>query len=412
MIKRDRKAQKTVYVLGAGFSREAGCPLQAEILYRIFSFKIENLSISDDPFNIATYFDHSRRSVLEFIERVFPHGVNPSLEDVYTLLDQTIETRCDCAPFTWQQLEEVRINLNRTILFIFHWTTARSGSPQHDFYRSIASDLILVRLEQGQKGDPFSIISLNWDSLLEDDLYWCIEQVSGHHLLDIDYCCYTTPMYKGGYHQPSPTQKAIGIYNLKILKLHGSANWLICPNCRRLFTGIGEQRTVWELYLQKRACPLCQRTEEAAKPLEVKPPGPILEPYFVTPTYLKRFENPHILMTWHNAFIELSEADEIIFIGYSLPESDYHIRTLLRRAIRRERPIHVILSEKDGPENVRGKVKNSQVASRYLDFFGRERLDYDFSGVKGYFQARLGKQKLGNRLSTIRRRLKRTRRSA
>lgn len=41
--------------------------------------------------------------------------------------------------------------------------------------------------------------------------------------------------------------------------------------------------------------------------------------YAGTPTFVKRFDNPHLQMTWHNAFIELVEADKVVFIGYSLP---------------------------------------------------------------------------------------------
>jgi len=400
-------APKTTFVLGAGFSRDAGCPLQAEILARIRSFDVSQLTILDDPFDITSYFVYSRDCLFDFLERVFPPGVIPPLEDVFTLLDQTIEARGACAAYSWQQLDEIRRHLDRAMLFVFHWETSATGSSTREFYRAVACDLLKRRIRPGQKHDPLSVISLNWDSLLEDDMYWCIGKASATRRVDIDYCCYTTPLDKAGPHRPSPTQKAAGIFNVKVMKLHGSANWLSCPNCRRLFTGIGEERTVWELYVKLRTCPECgeEAIPENADPTSARPAT--LEPCFITPTFVKRFDNPHIQMTWHNAFLDLTEADEVVFIGYSLPDADYHVRTLLRRAVRSDATIRVVLSEEDGPGGNETDGERTATAQRYVDFFGEERVGFDFSGVRGYFEPVIGTQGLGARLGTLRQMLDR-----
>ena len=39
-------------------------------------------------------------------------------------------------------------------------------------------------------------------------------------MIDIDYCVYTTPLYNSP-HTASTKQKASGIYNIKVLKMHG-----------------------------------------------------------------------------------------------------------------------------------------------------------------------------------------------
>jgi len=403
---------KTAFVLGAGFSRDAGCPLQAEILDRIRAFDISQLTILDDAFDITRYFGHSRDCLFDFLGRVFPAGVTPSLEDVFTLLDQTIENRGVCAAYSWQELDEIRRHLNRAMLFVFHWETSATESPTREFYRAVACDLLKRRIRPGQASDPLSVISLNWDSLLEDDMYWCIEKTSATRRVDIDYCCYTTPLDKSGPHMPSPTQRAAGLFNVKIMKLHGSANWLSCPNCRRLFTGIGEERTSWELYVQLRTCPECG-VEAAPGGDNGTDAGPTtLEPCFITPTFVKRFDNPHIQMTWHNAFLDLAEADEVVFIGYSLPDADYHVRTLLRRAVRLDALTKVVLAESDGPGGNNADGEMSATAQRYVDFFGEERVTFDFSGVRGYFEPVIGAQGLGARLGTFRQMLdRRTRKS-
>jgi hypothetical protein len=47
----------------------------------------------------------------------------------------------------------------------------------------------------------------------------------------------------------------------------------------------------------------------------------------------KNYENRFIKETWSNAEKALVEAEELIFIGYSLKEEDYQIRCLLMNAL-------------------------------------------------------------------------------
>jgi hypothetical protein len=111
----------------------------------------------------------------------------------------------------------------------------------------------------------------------------------------------------------------------------------------------------------------------------------ILEPYIITPTFAKVFDLPHIQTTWHNAFIELREADGIVFIGYSLPDADYHFRALLRRAVRSTTPIKVILHKSDKPpEILSGDPKVIYPAQRYLQVFRGEQLNFNYDGVEGF----------------------------
>jgi hypothetical protein len=44
-------------------------------------------------------------------------------------------------------------------------------------HRAIAAALIEKRIGATISGDPFSIISLNWDSLIEDSIFWVLKQV-------------------------------------------------------------------------------------------------------------------------------------------------------------------------------------------------------------------------------------------
>lgn len=376
--------RKTVFVFGAGFSAAAQFPLQTAILPRIREFQVDLLT---SPRHTIDVFEPARKELLEFLERVFPAGSNPPLEDVFTLLDQAIAHRDSCGGYPWTKLVQIRESLSRAILFVFHQAGESLTDESRNAYRSIASYLIGLRAEAGQEGDPFSIVSLNWDYLLDDMIFECIDQAGLDTKVDIDYCCYTNPM-GSSQHIPSLLQKTKGLFNIKILKLHGSANWLRCPNCNRLFTGVGAKEEVWDSYVLPHVCRYCTPgvPEEGGGDLT-----PLLEPFVISPTFVKVFDNPHIQMIWHNAYVDLAEAARLIFVGYSLPEADYHVRTLLRRAVRRDADVIAVLRKEDEPPaDVEERLRNLYAAVRYSTFFGASRVHIDAGGVEAFFKGAVG----------------------
>jgi hypothetical protein len=375
---------KRVFVLGAGFSRAAGFPLQREILDRIKGFKFDIMTVE---------FRKARKELLDFLNLAFGEPQEPSLEDIFTLLDQTIGRGEACANYSPSKLERVRTALKRAILFVFHQASTRVEPAAKDFYHRLAMFLIESRIAPGQERDTIGVVSLNWDCLLEDSLYNCIRELEAVGKIDIDYCCYTTPLRQPGPHTPSILQKARGIFNIKVMKLHGSTNWLVCPNCKRLYTGVGATEDVWELYVRPRQCESCIKLEliremHGDESDADAPDAPLrLEPFFITPTFIKMFDNTHIQSAWHNAYVNLAEASEIVFIGYSLPDADYHVRTLLRRAIRPEAKIFVVLSRGDEPaKSTPARVRGMFAANRYRAFFSPDRISLDTRGVGPYFE--------------------------
>jgi len=411
--------RRTVFVLGAGFSCRAGFPLQPQLLRRAV-----DLGVMDIPAGAPDSFLEDQATALEFLRRVFARGGDrdlrevfesgqgPTLEDVFTLLDQTIARRSFCGGYSWSRLSEVREALNRVVLFPIHAAHEAVSSNAAEPYRQFAALLLEQRMAGGLASEVVSVVSLNWDCLLEDSIYWCIRRLGGPQCVDVDYCCYTTPLTPLCPHTPSLTQRASGLVNLKVMKLHGSANWLLCPNCNRLFTGLGAEEDEWRLYVTPRPCPVCSTLWLNRE----DPRGdqhPRLEPFFVTPTYVKVFDNPHIRMTWHNAYTTLAAADEVVFIGYSLPEADYHVRTLLRRAVSPDAEITVVLIEDDRPKrNTPKYLRRHFPSSRYQAFFGSRRPAFTFGGAKAYFEAVFAGSRLSRQLARVRRLAARNRRAA
>src|SRR5437867_3538365 len=92
---------KRVYVLGAGFSYGAGYPLQRDVLHRI-----KTLGLMDAPVAPVEQFMNSQAAIVRFLVDAFPGVDAPSLEDLFTLLDQTIDSEGYFAGRSWKDLDE------------------------------------------------------------------------------------------------------------------------------------------------------------------------------------------------------------------------------------------------------------------------------------------------------------------
>ncbi|MCP4653600.1 MAG: hypothetical protein GY858_09515 [Candidatus Omnitrophica bacterium] len=368
---------KTVYVFGAGFSYGAGFPLQRLILTKVFSQKFDIL------------YGESlvrRKELREFIDQIFYPNALPSLEDLFTLLDQTIAQRRNCFDYSWKELDSIRDDLKRLILTVFHEASLRSETTGDKFYDSLASHFVKETIKKRSRGNRLSVISLNWDSLLEDSVYKITKKTKNKkQQISTDFCCCILRLKEDcdGIAIPPVNQEEKN--RIKILKLHGSINWLFCPNCNRMYTGLGANEGR-KLYVQDSFCKHC-----LGHTVRRKKNKHVLQPYIITPTFEKNFDNIHIRTVWYNAYAELATADRVVFVGYSLPEADYHLRTLLRRAIRPSACIDVVLSPKDKPFYARYAKKrdiaqDGSTTKRYYDFFGIARVKTYFGGTKNYFK--------------------------
>lgn len=378
--------QKTVYVLGAGFSAGAKFPLQSQLLADLKSGMFSDSLPAEDHSRLKDNQD----KINDFCQAVFPISEEDQpLEDVFTLLDQVILSRGHFSKFSTADLVTVRDAFIYCILHFLYYHSDRYTKAEDTLYDRFAANILQQRMSLGQSADPVSIISLNWDSLLEDAFFRVLRHANGIGKADIDYCVYTTPLPESP-HCPSTKQKAAGLFNIKLLKLHGSITWLRCPNSNHIYTGLGALHDACDVYLKRRNSPfiadLFPDSREGAYP-------PVLEPYIITPTYAKVFDLPHIQTTWHNAYVELREASRIVFIGYSLPESDYHFRTLLRRAIRTGTGIEVVLHTNDRPDEAVGDIVRSgampqTAVTRYCKLFGRERIvtSTRYDGIQAYVE--------------------------
>ena len=138
------------------------------------------------------------------------------------------------------------------------------------------------------------------------------------------------------------------------LKLHGSLNWMVCPNPQCALHGKVRLAVQNEKLLRFHAmhkCPAC-RNDRA-------------EPFIVPPTSQKFIRRGTILhKLWLLAREQLQYCRKIVFIGYSFPTTDFYSEWLFRQIyfLEGKRPEIVVVN----PEIMKTR---SAVAERYQKIF-------------------------------------------
>ena len=441
---------KTVYILGAGASVSAHLPMQAWLLSEVYSLRLSSFDIpaQDDadflslPLNnklqrmqeFYSKFDEYRQSLGRFIVSNFSSSnklsqyeiainaakliqakdktailekealllpaydivksVNVSLEDLFTIFDSVASGREHFRLYSSKEMADLHNQLKLCIIFTLSFFIA--DNCDNTDYKKFCEHLLRIRNQLTQKEDALAVITMNWDDILETTLSeLCNNHNKGLTKNQIktypDLCFYDYSLSANPEHIPSTHIKAKGHKNIKILKMHGSLAWLECPKCGRIYTDYSNEIASEEFSDMK--CPHCS---DDSRPQEE---NPILRSLIITPTFLKSLENLNLKNIWHNAFIDISEADEIVFIGYSFPDADFEMRCLLKKACKSTAKISVVLSSSDDPELYRSKFaekgfcldeSNKLIAKmrlpeeRYKSFFGEDRVSFNYSGFAEY----------------------------
>lgn len=442
---------KIVYILGAGASASANLPTQAWLLSQVYSINLSSfdiptqeqetdflsLSINAKLQRMQEFyykFDEYRQNLGRFIVSNFSSAnklsqyeiainaaslikekdkkailekeallmpaydiiksINVSLEDLFTIFDSVSSGREHFRLYSSKGMADLHNQLKLCIIFALSFCIAHSCDKTD--YKKFSEYLIQLRNQSSQKDDKLAVITMNWDDILETTLSeLCCKHNNKLSKRKIktypDLCFYNYSLSNNTEHIPSTHIKAKGHKNIKILKMHGSLAWLECPKCGRIYTDYSNEIASEEF--ADMTCPHC--SDSGRKQEE----NPILRSLIITPTFLKSFDNLNLKNIWHNAFIDISEADEIVFIGYSFPDADFEMRCLLKKACKSSAKINVVLSKHDNPKSYFDKFIekgfNSDEANRlisnmrlpderYKAFFGEDRVVFNYCGFSEY----------------------------
>jgi hypothetical protein len=344
-----------LYIVGAGFSRNAGLPLATEFTQKLLD--IAGLR-ADGPSAILV------ECMRSFVNDVFGDGRPirpedwPQLEDLFTTIDLAANTGhnlgCRYSASDLRTIRRALILRLMRMLRMCYRARQRAPDAAWNFMAEFCRDVAI---------DRSAFLSMNWDTVIEDRLF------EEQGIQEVNYGCSAIPavfrksavQLKGVPAPPKPVE---------ILKPHGSVNWMYCDACSRLywFPPRDTEKIAARLFKDNDGLVVERLISKRPKPpiAAALCPGcgaQALGTRFATFSYRKALDFPMHYATWIRAEELLHAARTWIFIGYSMPAADYQFKHLLKR---------VQLSRRVPPEYlvVTKALPGDTTVDNYRRFFG------------------------------------------
>jgi hypothetical protein len=330
----------TVIFFGAGASKAEGAPLQGELLQKFLERNWDEPEIT-----------RIQARVRAFLNAFFTAGLGdetfPTFEEILGILDIALQRNegfkgyPNSAPKS--ALIQAREDIVQSISVTLDKELGIGRSPHHQtLVNRLGEDGSLLRT---------AFVSLNYDIILDSELVGA----QSHHDVDVDYALeflnYRNRRTDRDWARPRKGK------SVKLLKPHGSLNWLFCSACGGIHITPKEKGAA-SLALRSIECSACGCPTQA-----------IIAP----PTYFKNMQNYHLQHIWHQTELVFSQASRIVFCGYSFPDADMHIKYLIKRAevtAGRMHEVHVF------NKNPRSRAPNSETKARYHRFFRGTKVTY------------------------------------
>ncbi len=357
-IESKEKMKNIAFFIGSGFTKAVveTAPLGNEFFIKAF-----------DPKN---GIDHETQieSVKNFIEKIyypFKHESDklyPNIEDVLSLIDYAIQKN---EALSKDYLLDDIISVRNDLIYLIgkviqNIETASDGVRNLGISRDFTG-----KLQKLLQYSYVSIISTNYDLIIDNAL---LEKAqSCDYGVNLRYNLTAENDRANGitdWYFKSSTGK-INEGKIPLLKIHGSLNWFYCPKCDEMDITISEKGIIQ--YLESRSRFFCTNPYCTSN----------YEPLLVTPTMLKVYDNPFLQQLWALAEKKISEANALVFIGYSLTEADYHIRSLLTKAL---------ANNKNGKISIIVVTKHSETKTKYKQLFGKDRVNFQPIGLEGFLE--------------------------
>jgi len=305
-------AHRTVFILGAGASKEAGAPLMRDFL------DVADVVRESQPTGSQTreYFDLVFRAIAE-LDPVFAksHIEVENIESIFAAFEMAelfgrlgSLTQAEVGRLTSAIKSVIVTTLDARLKFPTSGAQVLPPRPYDEFVK-LVREIREPRVISGAARPPaeVTVMTFNYELALD-----CAFHFNRTHAA---YCL-----------SPKESEGSVSL-----LKLHGSLNWSRCKKCGvigavpfdQLLAGqnlpldpYGRSGEV-ELSLSTRLPP-CASCGVASTP----------EPLIIPPTWNKTQHYAEIRNVWSVAARHLSEAESIVVIGYSLPDTDHFFHYL------------------------------------------------------------------------------------
>lgn len=289
--------QKTVYFLGAGASAASDF----------------HLPTMKEFFKGANFTGEGYQNLRQFLDNKFPGQPveNLNLEEIVTAIELGVDAFGFFGkrphPYIYEARKEVDKYVNARLRIAGDKGCSLLGKI---FNKNIAVEKSID-----------SVITLNYDLVIDRSLLEKRHKIPGPgDLLDRMYELLGVTLYLDtGESLSLPDDEAnLGFY----LKLHGSIDWLYCPNSNCSYHQRFFPNRLLSFSSHNMPGDLCRLC------------GSPVVSVIVPPTMYKTFEKfPKLGLLWSLAYRELNIADRIVIFGVSFAPSDYYLRWLFKKAI-------------------------------------------------------------------------------
>lgn len=290
-----KQTDKTVYFLGAGASNASD-----------FKLPLMKGFFQEDVFSSGEY-----KNLKKFIEKYFSRGfINElnmnelNMEEVITMLELSLDKFGSLGNIPETYLFDAKREFGKYVIDRLKLPLGNNLCSKHSI---LAKNI--------KRSD--TIISLNYDEIMEIALTReSLEEV--HVWNSNNLICPLAQDTSAGEIIPSLSTISLVENEGYFLRLHGSINWLYCPN-PDCWLHLSFYPNIWNRAQADAPCIYC---------------GTPISPVIVPPTMKKAFEEyPRLGIIWAVAYREIKNANKIVFIGLSLAESDYYLNWMIKSAV-------------------------------------------------------------------------------
>jgi NAD-dependent SIR2 family protein deacetylase len=357
------KERDCLFFLGAGASYSDGVPLQKDIIPMILYPETKEFESSE-----------LRRDVSNFLRNNFSclpeKNIYPSLEVIFSYLDYFIVNDISLSSaYTINGLVEIKEELVKLIYYI----TSKPIKPQEKNSIEVTNSVYVNFWKRMRKTKRnFSIITTNYDNFIDNAFDGILYPKYG--LIDycVDFLNYTEEDIAFNWwinpRDDIPKLKDYDLRPIKLIKIHGSLNWKYCHCCSHailtpwcnsidLDTGI----LVRSVDMDHESISRCARD------------GHYLSTLMIPPSHNKILKHPVIQQLMNEAQEEIRKSKNVVFIGYSFPDSDIHIRALFKKNLNKNTNITVI--NPNLPDEQKNAYKGISDEISFIDKTFEEALD-------------------------------------
>lgn len=373
---------KPVIIFGAGATKACGGPLTDEILPAALNGEIAH----DDRTTLVEDREELLGLTRQFLAECFNVPVQkdlikkedcPSLPLVLSMLRRSIELKKSIGTWEGEHLVKAKRAIEYSVFAVIE-AALRRIRQNRQLHLNLLKPLYQQQIEP-------TVISLNYDVIIDNAMFSLSDEYQGLHppdyRVDIDTLAYRQILDRGPYG--------------KLLKIHGSLNWLYCEKCQRLdlfvsegLHGLRTAKALDELYFN---APFNDAYSCRGTPCRNHPQcDGNVSPILITPTYVKDYNNPHVERVWAEAERIMKDADRAIIIGYSLPTDDVEIAMLFKQGLdhlprNRITVVEYVEGDIDKPVAQRTPIERHPTGQRFRTLFGAD-LDWHTSGFAGWLR--------------------------